>query len=566
MRNGMSETSDMPAPVAATPQAAPAPSSPEGPAPADRAAAPARRRALGLSALVDLPALCLLTLVLVLPGALTLPSLGAGEDRALLETARILSAGGLPDPVAAPVAWLQALAASLGTGLGLTTLALMRLPSIAAALVVVLATYAIGRIVGGRIVGLAAGALVAATVLLGVAGRVATSDAVFAAGVALAFAGLAGVWMDREPARRLARTAAFWLGTALAFAAGGAAAVPALVPALLAILLVDRSAARFAALDPVKGLILIAVLLGPWIVALATGAAGFALPSWPGLSLAGAPPGTQLAVAILSFWPLSALVPLAFALSRRTPEARRATTLLLAWIVPGWLVLEVLPGKHPEATLPYLPAVAVLVGLAVPSVVEHGRRWSVRLGFGVVGAGAVLAAFGLDIAFVLGEVGIPPRGLILAVLLGLAGAGATLLWRRDRPATAFAATLVAAGLLALLAYEALLPSARSLAFGDRVATAIAARAPCPEPAVILVGDPDPSVAARFAGAERHAGPGSAAEAFKASGCAVAVVPRHDEALFRAAAGLGPPDDRVAGPSLAPMGLRRAALFFHRPAP
>src|SRR5207247_1652473 len=86
----------------------------------------------------------------------------------------------------------------------------------------------------------------------------------------------------------------------------------------------------------------------------------------------GAPPGYYFALFWVSFWPGATLAALA------TPavwQARReaAVKFLLAWLVPSWLVLELVVTKLPHYVLPLYPPIAILIaiaifGLVVPSL------------------------------------------------------------------------------------------------------------------------------------------------------------------------------------------------------
>ena len=76
----------------------------------------------------------------------------------------------------------------------------------------------------------------------------------------------------------------------------------------------------------------------------------------------------------LTFWPgavLPALAAPAVWRARREPGAR----FLLAWLVPSWIVFEVVMTKLPHYVLPLYPAIAILIA----GVLERGglstTRW-----------------------------------------------------------------------------------------------------------------------------------------------------------------------------------------------
>src|SRR6185295_16489464 len=78
----------------------------------------------------------------------------------------------------------------------------------------------------------------------------------------------------------------------------------------------------------------------------------------------GAPPGTYLVLFFATFWPASMLAGLAAPAVwrvRREPAAR----FLLAWLVPSWIVFELIVTKLPHYVLPLYPAIAILIAGAL---------------------------------------------------------------------------------------------------------------------------------------------------------------------------------------------------------
>ena len=91
----------------------------------------------------------------------------------------------------------------------------------------------------------------------------------------------------------------------------------------------------------------------------------------------GAPPGLYLVLFFATFFPASMLAGLAAPAVwavRREPAAR----FLLAWLVPSWIVFELVVTKLPHYVLPLYPAIAILIAGAVESKVLSRRPWLVR--------------------------------------------------------------------------------------------------------------------------------------------------------------------------------------------
>src|SRR4029078_13196949 len=74
----------------------------------------------------------------------------------------------------------------------------------------------------------------------------------------------------------------------------------------------------------------------------------------------GAPPGTYLLLSWFTFWPGAMLAVLAAPAVWRA-RRERSVRFLLAWLVPSWLVFELVVTKLPHYVLPLYPAIAILI-------------------------------------------------------------------------------------------------------------------------------------------------------------------------------------------------------------
>ena len=85
----------------------------------------------------------------------------------------------------------------------------------------------------------------------------------------------------------------------------------------------------------------------------------------------GAPPGYYLLLFPLLFWPGSLLVVryLPQLWQRRSEDIVR---FLFAWLIPAWIIFELVPTKLPHYVMPFFPAIALLtaVGLSQPAPLE----------------------------------------------------------------------------------------------------------------------------------------------------------------------------------------------------
>jgi len=174
---------------------------------------------------------------------------------------------------------------------------------------------------------------------------------------------------------------------------------------IVALAVVDRSVRWFGALKPIPGLIWLCILVLPWFFAIMSRAGNTFLAESVGRDLLskivsvqeahGAPPGYYLLLFWLTFWPGATLAAMAVPgiwAARREKGAK----FLLAWIVPAWILLELVITKLPHYVLPLYPAIAILIAGVVDTNVLARQPWLVRGTGGwffvpiILGAGMVI--------------------------------------------------------------------------------------------------------------------------------------------------------------------------------
>lgn len=525
---------------------------------------PARHAATGLpSALAwvtatHLRALAILSLVALacfLPGLGGIAPVDRDEARFAQATRQMLETGDFIDirfqdepryqkPVG--IYWLQA-AMVTATGHGADApIWAYRLVSVLGALAAVLLTYWAALPLFGRTAGMIAGLAMATMPLLVAEAHLAKTDAVLLATVVLAEGVLARAYVADAGARLRPGTALlFWSGLGIGILVKGPIVVMVVGLTILALVALDRRGAWLLRLRPALGVPLTLLIVLPWLVAiLSRTGTGFLSASVGGDLLGkvasgqeshGAPPGYHTLLFFVLFLPAVLLLPSALgAIWARRREA--AVKFCLAWLLPAWLVFELVATKLPHYTLPLYPAAALLVGgVAADGRLVTGRWWTrcAALLPALLVAGFALGSLAL-LAHLEGSVS-PPATLlaILAAFLALAAAQRT--WT-DRP-------LAGAGLLAGAAVAAyagvlgfILPAAETLRLSPRLAMAIAADAGCPEPRLVATGYDEPSLVFATRTGIRFTDPRAAADFLGRDGCRLALVEarREDAFLARAA--------------------------------
>ncbi len=199
----------------------------------------------------------------------------------------------------------------------------------------------------------------------------------------------------------------FWLGMAGAVLLKGP--IGPMVAGLtgLALVVWDRRAGWLASLRWDWGLIVFAGIVLPWALAITVETDGGFWGMAVGGDLApklfggqeghGAPPGYFLLLSPVLLFPAVLLAPAA-AVAGWRGRAEPAIRFALCWLVPSWLVFELVPTKLPHYTLPCFGAIAWLMAAALTRPLGERSRWlgaalNLGVGAGLAIAGALAAGF-----------------------------------------------------------------------------------------------------------------------------------------------------------------------------
>lgn len=348
--------------------------------------------------------LVLVSLLAFLPGFFQIPPVDRDEAYFAQATKQMIETGDYVDiryqddvryrkPVG--IYWLQAIVVKTAEALGVpharTTIWLYRTPSLFGAIGAVLATYWCALAFVSRRGAVLAALMMAGSPILGIEARLAKTDAVLLFTVVLAMGVLARLYLMRRegevarPGWRL--PAVFWTALAAGILVKGPLIVMIVGLAAATLSIIERSARWLSALRPLAGTAWLILLVLPWFVAIYLRVGGAFLVDSVGHDMLakiasakethGAPPGLYVALFFATFFPASMLAGLAAPAVwavRREPAAR----FLLAWLLPSWIVFELVVTKLPHYVLPLYPAIAILISGAVESKVLSQRLWLVR--------------------------------------------------------------------------------------------------------------------------------------------------------------------------------------------
>jgi len=506
----------------------------------------------------------LLCLGLYLPGAGALPVTDRDEARFAQATRQMIESGDYlrirfqdeaRNRKPAGIYWLQALSVASLSDASQSAIWPYRLPSLLGAVAAVFLTFALGRALVGVPAALLGAALLACSLTLVAEAHLAKTDAVLLGLAAAAQLSLGKIYCaarrrgkSRGKHEARPRSGEFW--ALLFWAALGASAlvkgpVAPLLAGLTALSLAaaDREARWLLDLRPLWGAALFLAIVGPWLYLVSAATQGAFLSESLGHDFLGkltgaqeghgVPPGAYTLLLALTFWPGSLF--LGGGLLRGWFErARPAERFLLAWAVPFWIALELVPTKLPHYLLPVYPAFALLAAAALVKGFPRPLWLDAVSGILWAAAALALAAVLILAPMSLGH-GLSAAGVTAAAIVLLMG-GALLFrfWRSSRAMPGLAARAAILALLTLApALGLVAPSLDRLWLSRGAASLVHAKAPADAP-VAVSGYNEPSLIFLLGTATKIVPGGAAAGVLASNPGAVALVEGREEGPFRQA--------------------------------
>jgi 4-amino-4-deoxy-L-arabinose transferase-like glycosyltransferase len=499
--------------------------------------------------------LTIVTLLAILPGFFGIPPIDRDEALFAQISKQMVETGDYVDirfqdqdfyKKPAGINWLQAAvvksAVALGMPSAMNSIWAYRIPSLIGAVAAVLLAYWTALAFVGRRPAVLAALMLAVSVMFDLQGRLARTDEVLMAVFLAALGAMARIYLAerRAPGSVKGRLlpAVFWTAMAAGVLLKGPFIL--LFMGLIAAVLVvtDRSIRWLWALRPIPGVVWLVILLLPWVAAIVSrsGMSFFADSIGhdmlgkvaEGQETHGAPPGYYLVLFIVTFFPAAVLAALA---APRVWALRREAwvRLLLAWIVPAWIIFELVPTKLPHYVLPLYPAIAILIAEAVESGKLSRNRWLVLGTVGWFLIPLILSAVAIaGLTYLTGDLGLLAWPFALAaVVLGF------LAWRRygsEGAETALlrasAASILMGIAVAGIAFPAMTPLFPSVQLARVVETA-----DCSHPMAASVGYDEPSLVFLLGTETKLTDPFGAVDFLKPGGCRFAFVDSQLEPFF-----------------------------------
>jgi hypothetical protein len=440
--------------------------------------------------------LILLSLAFFLPAISSLQPMDRDEPRFAQASKQMLESGDFIDirfqgdsrykkPVG--IYWLQsasvAIAEKFGASDAQKTIFYYRVPSFLGAFAAVLLTYWSALAFLPRSSALLAAALMSGCILLGVEARLAKTDAVLLATILITFGTLARVWFFATKPQSASPISQrniiiFWISIGISLLIKGPITLMIAALSLVVLCYRERSTRWLLVLRPRLGALIVAAIVLPWLALIIakTGTAFFSEAVGKdmlgkvasGQERHGAPFGMYFGVFWITFWPVAPLVALAapYIFQNRRDDA---VLFLLAWIIPSWLLFEIVPTKLPHYVLPLFPALAITVMLAFENnALRVERLWSKLITF-LIPLVPMVFLIGVPVAFWILDRTLP---LLAMPFLALAALFGLLAWREfihNMMMTGICAALVSSLALTIAAYPFGIAQLRSINISKRLA-------------------------------------------------------------------------------------------------
>jgi 4-amino-4-deoxy-L-arabinose transferase-like glycosyltransferase len=489
-----------------------------------------------------------------LPGFFNIPPVDRDEARFAQATKQMVETGDFVDirfqedvrykkPVG--IYWMQAAAVESFKALGLpraeVRIWVYRIPSLIGAVGAVLLTYWAALAFVTRRGAVLAALMMCSCVLLSAEARLAKTDAMLLLTVVAAMGALARVYLSwqrgEDPEHPpWAWPIIFWTALAGGILLKGPLILMFAGLTILTLGILDRNASWLWRLRPLWGLMWMLVLVLPWFAAIywragnaffSDSVGGDMLSKLAAQESHGAPPGLYLLLFWITFWPgapLAGMAAPAVWRARREPGAQ----FLLAWLVPSWIVFELVLTKLPHYVLPLYPAIAILTAGALERRVLS-RSWLMKGAawwFAIPALASILAVVGAILltrqpAFLAWPL------LAAAMIFGLF---AWWLYEDSRAERSLLNALMAAVFLAFAVYGVVLPSLNTLFPSAEFARALR-YAVCVKPKLASAGFDEPSLVFMTDTSTLLTDGSGAADFLNQGSCRFALVEQRSERAF-----------------------------------
>jgi len=337
--------------------------------------------------------LTILTLAMALPGLSSLPVIDRDEARYAQASVQMAESGDLlnirfqdqaRNKKPAAVYWAQTAMIKIMPKDGKRRIWAQRLPSVFGALLSILALYWGGLRMVGRQAAFIGAALLATSLIFVFEGHIAKTDALLCASTTVIFAALGRL---RNGGGKF-EAWAFWIALGLSMMIKGPIGPLLVILVLISLWIFERNLSWAKPLLNWGAILLFILIWLPWAVAIFIETNGaffveslgkdFGGKAISGQESHGAPPGSHSLVIWATLWPASLfLLPGLFYAFRAAKlnldnTVSMAMRFALAWVIPFWVLIEIMPTKLPHYGLPIFPALCLMMGATIIAMSQIG--------------------------------------------------------------------------------------------------------------------------------------------------------------------------------------------------
>lgn len=444
--------------------------------------------------------LTLLTLAMVLPGLASLPVIDRDEARFAQASVQMADTNDLLNirlqnearnkkPAAAY--WAQTAMIKVFAGDGENRIWAQRIPSVLASLITILALYWGGLRMVGRKAALIGCALLATSLIFVFEGHIAKTDALLCAATTVFFVSLGRL---RNGGGRL-EVWTFWVALGASIMIKGPIGPVLASLSLISIWIWERDLSWARPLLNWGAMIVFILIWLPWAISMFFITDGaFFIESLgndfggkvvSGQEDHGAPPGAHSLAIWATLWPASLFLLPGLAYAIRSTKSgtdnivTRSMRLILCWVVPFWILIEIMPTKLPHYGLPVFPALCLMMGAGILAMGAQTGFSKTRFISGLLFILSTAGVFG-GLLFAQSAYGDEKTALMTYIICGSAGLIALLagfaLWG-NKIRVALGGVLLSSIIIMAGAYSYILPNLKDFKTSERIAAELKRFAP-----------------------------------------------------------------------------------------
>ena len=441
-------------------------------------------------------ALLFLGLLVFLPGLSNLPVIDRDEARFAQASVQMAESGDLLDirfqdqtryKKPAGIYWLQTAAIKVFSKDGERKIWAQRLPSVLGALLAIFSTYwGAARMIGRRGAAIAAGFLTLSALMIFEA-HIAKTDAMLVGLGACCLGALAH--MRHGGGKKSAWV--FWVALGVSIMIKGPVIPILVILTLITLAIWERKNGWMKFLLNWPAILVFVLIWVPWAVTIWNATDGAFFVESLGRDFGGklvsaqerhpGPPGYYLGTIWLTLWPTCLLLLPAFGFAIRAVRNGKGSDapvvkgmrLCLAWVVPYWVLIELMPTKLPHYALPLFPALCVMSGVAAITLLAV-KEFSVLRRINAVlflVVSAILIAAVMAGQTLYGEPATPIAyaAYIFGGIAGLCAIIASFALWQSKMKLGLITAMLAALMISVPTYAFILPNLTSLRVADNIA-------------------------------------------------------------------------------------------------